>query len=66
MTSSNAQYHKGQLVNGFDYDLQVWVKQGVVLNCGHPGAMSKDGYYCCNARKYGGEEVTSIKSQLGL
>ena len=62
MVTSNRQYHEGQLLNGFDYDLQVWVKQGVVLDCGHPASMSSGGHYCCNARKYKGEKIVAARS----
>lgn len=66
MRDSNQQYHNGQLHNGFDYDLQVWVKAGVILDCGHPATMSRDGYYCCNAKKYNGEKVTEVRAQLSI
>lgn len=35
MRVSGDQYKGGQLENGFDYDLQVWVKDGVIQDCGH-------------------------------
>lgn len=34
----------------FDYDLQVWVRAGIVQSCGHPESMRCG----CNARKYAG------------
>lgn len=45
--SSNV-YKNGLLYNGFDYDLQVWVINGIVKDCSHPL------YYanCCNKRIY--------------
>jgi len=40
-------YKDGEIFNGFDYDLQVWVKNGIVQICGH---LSPE---CgCNQRKY--------------
>lgn len=35
----------------FNYQLQVWVKDGRILRCGHPEAM---GHMCCNARRFWG------------
>ena len=35
----------GVLVNGYDYELQVWVQHGRVVNCGHPASMRPG---CCN------------------
>ena len=36
----------------YDYDLQVWHKDGIVQDCGHPPDMSVDGIPCCNQRRY--------------
>jgi hypothetical protein len=49
--SSNEYGPSGALLNGFDYDLQVWVKHGRVLPCGHAASM---GPTCCNGRRYAG------------
>ena len=49
---------KGNLVNGFDYDLQVWVKGGLVLNCGHP---AYSGSCNCNARRFVGMDLDELK-----
>ena len=51
MRHSTDEYRNGQLWAGFAYDLQVWVKDGRVLPCGHPVAM---GAVCCNGRRYAG------------
>jgi hypothetical protein len=48
------------LLNGFDYDLQVWVIEGVVQRCGHPSSMAD----CCNARKFAGQQIAAIKEVL--
>lgn len=37
----------------YNYDLQVWVRDGIVLDCGHPA----DRVDCCNARRLAGEEA---------
>jgi len=38
MRRSSDVYQKGELVQGFDYDLQVWVRDGVVLSVGSNAA----------------------------
>lgn len=38
----------------FDYTLQVWLKNGIVVNCGHPLHMGLD---CCNGRRYQGMDL---------
>lgn len=50
---------------GFDYELQVWHRDGIILDCAHPDSMSRNGKYCCNERKYKGitiEEARKIES----
>ena len=58
--------NKGNLWNGFDYDLQVYVRVGKILNCAHPDHMTKDGYPCCNARKFKTETLKQVRQDLGL
>ena len=41
----------------FDYQLQVWVRDGVVLPCAHPSDMRRTGP-CCSALKYAGRTLT--------
>ena len=57
--SSNNYTAKGDLVNGFDYKLQVWVADEMVMPCGHPETMRADGP-CCNAATYAGRVVATI------
>jgi hypothetical protein len=47
--STNELDAHGFVLNGFDYSLQVWVKDGVVQACAHPLTM---GLRCCHGRKY--------------
>jgi len=56
---STDQYINGQLVNGFDYDLQVWVIDGVIQDCGHPDSMRCASY--CNQRKYHGMKLSEVR-----
>lgn len=47
----------GTILNGFDYRLQVWVKDGVVQPCAHPDSMRQP---CCRAATYHGYKVATI------
>lgn len=47
----------GALLNGFDYDVQVWVKDGIVQPCGHPERL---GPTCCNGRIYAGKKLADV------
>ena len=46
------------LKNGYDYTLQVWVKNFIVLDCGHPEDMKEEG--CCNAHRLAGQDIREI------
>ena len=56
--SGNNYTAEGNLVNGYDYNLQVWAENGIVLQCGHPERMRVAG--CCNAATYAGRVVATI------
>lgn len=61
--SSRDQFDKtGQLVNGFDYDLQCWVKGGRVLDCGHPAGSDCD----CTGRKHRGRRIELVRRLEGF
>lgn len=49
----------GSVLNGYDYNLQLWVDDGIVLPCGHPPRMRRDGP-CCNADRWQGLAVSSL------
>jgi len=53
--SGNELDSKGKLLNGFDYDLQVWVVGGKYVDCNHPRSMKCD----CYGRIHAGEGVQS-------
>lgn len=58
--TSRDQFDKtGQLINGFDYDLQVWVKDGICINVGigkeHAGRRIEEA-----RKKEGLEEVSGV------
>lgn len=52
--SGNVYTTAGYILHGFDYALQVWVEDGVVLPCGHPRALPLAEPYCCNGARYAG------------
>lgn len=39
----------------YNYDLQVWVRNGVIFDCGHQESMRADGFSCCNAHELAGQ-----------
>lgn len=50
MRLSNDEFDaNGKLMNGYDYDFQVWVINGIIQNCGHPNNMRPG---CCNGDRY--------------
>ena len=56
---SRDEIRHGRVWNGFDYQLQVWVKDGCVLPCGHPEQMRPRGP-CCNSNLYAGQTILTI------
>ena len=52
---------EGDLVHGFDYELQVWVKDYEVQDCGHIASDVPD---CCTAAKFAGQDIRILRSQL--
>ena len=44
----------GTIKNGFDYGLQVWVKDYIVQRCGHQICR-------CNANQYQGQDIRQAK-----
>lgn len=46
----------GKVFNGFDYDFQVWVCDGVIQRCGHKESMD-----CrCNAKIHAGKLLSEV------
>ena len=44
----------GIVKNGFDYNLQVWVKNYIIQDCGHEVCR-------CEARQYQGQDIRQVK-----
>lgn len=51
----------GYVWNGFDYALQVWVRDGVIESCGHPERMRSSGAPCCDAYRLAGQRITEVE-----
>ena len=45
----------GKLLNGFDYEKQAWVVDGIYQDCGHLRSMGED---CCHAHQIAGQKVS--------
>jgi|TARA_R110000822_G_C14888127_1_gene447384 hypothetical protein len=43
----------------YNYELQVWVKNGIIQPCGHPDTMKTNGH-CCDQDKFKGLEARNI------
>jgi hypothetical protein len=50
----------GRVWNGFDYELQVWVANGIIQRCGHPKIMRSDGRPCCYAYRLAGQSILDV------
>lgn len=66
MRESIDQFRKGQLQDGYDYDLQVWVKGGRIQDCGHPHGLRPNDHLGCNGHNFAGQELAKVRVDLGL
>jgi hypothetical protein len=57
---SSDELRLGRVFNGFDYQIQVWVVDGVVRGCAHPASMRQGGMPCCKAYRYAGQPIASV------
>ncbi|MFQ5580976.1 MAG: hypothetical protein ACE5FZ_10220 [Nitrospiria bacterium] len=55
---STDKIRNGYVWDGFDYRLQVWVKDGIIQTCNHPEAMKRTG--CCNQHQLGGQSIMDV------
>jgi hypothetical protein len=51
--------------NGYDYGLQAYTMDGIVLACGHPEDMRAGGTICCNAFRFAGMQVEKAREAMG-
>lgn len=45
----------GVVVDGYDYNLQAWIKDGVIQDCFHPEHWKES--HCCNAHRLAGRRI---------
>lgn len=57
-TSVNEEIN-GKVKNGYDYDLQVWVDNFIIIDCAHPADM-KQNRDCCAAAGLAGIDVREM------
>lgn len=57
--TSNNEYKNGKLFNGYDYENQCWVKDGLIQRCGHPESMNCG----CYGREHEREESQTPESE---
>ena len=50
----------GRVWNGFDYELQVWVANGITQRCGHRKTMRSVCPPSCNAYRLAGQSILDI------
>lgn len=55
--STNLVDSKSVVKNGYDYNLQVWVINYIILPCGHPESMGPD---CCNAKRLAWQDIRDL------
>ena len=59
-TSTDDIDEKGTVRNGFDYNLQCWVKNYECMPCAHPLFMREQRGVCCTQMKYAGLDIRTI------
>ncbi len=57
---SGDEIRRGRVWNGFDYELQVWVANGIIQRCGHPETMRFQAKSCCNAYQLAGQSILDV------
>lgn len=61
MRQSNDQLaDDGTILNGFDYNVQVWVSHGIVQGCNHPRRWRRTGFECCKAHQYSRYRIQDV------
>lgn len=61
MRESSDEIQDGFVWNGFDYALQVWVGDGVIMPCAHPNRMRSSEETCCPAYHLAGRLITEVE-----
>jgi hypothetical protein len=59
---SGDEIRHGRVWNGFDYELQVWVANGIIQCCGHLESMHPQGRSCCNGHRLAGRSILDLSN----
>ena len=59
---SGNEIRNSRVWNGFDYELQVWVANGIIQRCGHPDTMRSSKNSCCNAYRLAGQNILDVSN----
>lgn len=51
----------GRIYNGFDYQLQVWIVEGIIQPCAHPESMRTNKETCCNQHALAGRHISTVE-----
>lgn len=62
MRTTSNQYKAGRLINGYDYNNQAWVVNGVYVTCDHPINMSCG----CYGRDHQGQKTITDHTTLKM
>lgn len=62
MRLSKDEYKGKKLMNGYDYTIQAWVRDGLLVSCGHDGTGTCD----CFGRAIKGDEMNRLEEELLL
>jgi hypothetical protein len=57
---SGDEIRHGRVWNGIDYELQVWVVDSIIQDCGHPATMRFQDRPCCNAYRLAGQKILDV------
>lgn len=57
---SGDEIRHGRVWNGFDYELQVWVVNGIIQHCGHADTVLSPKNFCCSACRLAGQSIFDV------
>lgn len=65
MRTSRDDYKDGLTYNGYDYDLQTWVMDGIIMDCSHTKIRTERNYeFCefnCASNQNAGRKLSEVK-----
>ncbi len=60
-TSRDIIDESGVVKHGYDYNLQVWVRDYLIRDCAHPTHIKNTKLWCCNQHRYCGQDVRKVE-----